>query len=133
MSFEDVRQILPFVLHDKLVANLDAPFFEQSGNGALRSDHVSWIRQLFDLSCKEFDRLNLDTDDPVAKMMAEMEGGLGGLEETEVRKRIATIETTLAGWSTGRKLYGHLFDDILQLKYLHQRYTNYLRWLLWRQ
>ena len=29
----------------------------------------------------------------------------------------------------GKKLYGHLYDDILVLKYLHQRYTNYLRWL----
>jgi MoxR-like ATPase len=22
-----------------------------------------------------------------------------------------------------------LYDDLLKLKYLHQRYTNYLRWL----
>jgi len=29
----------------------------------------------------------------------------------------------------GRKLYGHLYDDLLKLKYLHQRYTNYLHWL----
>ena len=32
-------------------------------------------------------------------------------------------------WAKGRKLYGHLYDDLLKLKYLHQRYTNYLRWL----
>jgi hypothetical protein len=24
-------------------------------------------------------------------------------------------------------------DDILKLKYLHQRYTNYLRWLTWKR
>ena len=29
----------------------------------------------------------------------------------------------------GKKMYGHLYDDVLKLKYLHQRYTNYLRWL----
>ena len=29
----------------------------------------------------------------------------------------------------GRKLYGHLYDDLLKLKYLHQRYTNYVAWL----
>ncbi len=28
--------------------------------------------------------------------------------------------------------YGHIFDDVLKLKYLHQRYTNYLRWLVTR-
>ena len=35
----------------------------------------------------------------------------------------------IAELSRGKKLYGHLYDDVLVLKYLHQRYTNYLRWL----
>ena len=38
----------------------------------------------------------------------------------------------LGEWSKGRKLYGHMYDDIVKLKYLHQRYTNYLRWLRWK-
>jgi Mg-chelatase subunit ChlI len=132
VSFEDLRQMLPFVLHDKLVQNRDAPVFEQPGNAALRADHVSWIRSLFEASCKEYDRQNLDKDDPVGKYSAEFEAGLTGLGEAEVRKRLAAIENTLSTWSKGRKLYGHLYDDLLQLKYLHQRYTNYLRWLTWR-
>ncbi len=28
-----------------------------------------------------------------------------------------------------RKLHGPVYDDLLKLKYLHQRYTNYRRWL----
>lgn len=129
VAFEDLRQILPFVLHDKLVPNADSPFFEQAGNRALRADHVSWIRNLFDLSCQHYDRLNLDNDDPVARFTEEFNKGLDGMPEKEVRKRLAAIEHTLAEWSRGRKLYGHLYDDLLTLKYLHQRYTNYLRWL----
>ena len=132
-SFEDVRQMLPFVLHDKLVQNPDSPWFERARNGAYRIDHVSWIRNLFDLSCKEYDRLDLDRDDPVATLTAEFEQGLDGLEEKAVRKRLATIERTLKDWAKGRKLYGHLYDDVLKLKYLHQRYSNYLRWLTWRR
>ncbi|MGC3999532.1 MAG: AAA family ATPase [Anaeromyxobacter sp.] len=132
VAFEDVRQMLPFVLHDKLVQEPDAPWFEGQGRAAYRSDRVSWIRELFDLSCKEYDRLDLDRDDPVSKLMAEFDAGLDGLEERTVRQRLAAIERTLKGWSTGRKLYGHLFDDLLALKYLHQRYTNYLRWLRWK-
>ncbi len=46
--------------------------------------------------------------------------------------RLVAIERTLKEWSGGRKLYGHLFDDVLNLKYLHQRYANYLRWLKWK-
>ncbi len=132
VTFDDVRQILPFVLHDKLSQNPDAPAFDQAGMGALRADHVSWIRHLFDQACREFDRLDLDNDDPVARLTEEFERGLDGVPEDEVRGRMAEIERTLRTWSAGRKLYGHMFDDILKLKYLHQRYTNYLRWLQWR-
>ena len=60
VSFEDVRQMLPFVLHDKLAQNPDAPWFEGQGRAAYRIDHVSWIRNLFDLSCREYERLDLD-------------------------------------------------------------------------
>jgi MoxR-like ATPase len=132
VSLEDIRQVLPFVLHDKLVQNPDSPFFEQPGNEALRTDKISWIRRLFDLSCAEYDRLDLDREDPVAEMEAEFERGLEGLTESQVRGRLVRIERLLAEWSRGRKLYGHLYDDLLKLKYLHQRYTNYLRWLQWK-
>ena len=30
-------------------------------------------------------------------------------------------------------LYLGRYDDLLKLKYLHQRYTNYLRWLTWNR
>jgi len=132
VGFEDVRQILPFVLHDKLVQDADAPWFEHGTNASLRADHVSWIRQLFDASCKEYERLDLDRDDPVAALLAELDEGLEGVTEKQVARRLAVIEKRLRKWAKGRKLYGHMLDDVLTLKYLHQRYGNYLRWLRWR-
>jgi len=132
VELEDLRQILPFVLHDKLVINHDSPFFEQSGNRALRADRVSWIRTLFDLSCKEYQRLDLDRQDPVRDLEVAFARGLEGLPEKDVRSQLTAIERTLREWSGSRKLYGHIYDDILKLKYLHQRYTNYLRWLTWK-
>ena len=132
VTFEDVRQTLPFVLHDKLSQDPDSPFFESETNAVFRSDKIGWIRRLFDLSCAEYDRLDLDRDDPVAQLEAQFEKGLEGVTASEVRSRLVRIERVLAEWSKGRKLYGHLFDDILKLKYLHQRYTNYLKWLQWK-
>lgn len=131
VTFEDVRQIIPFVLHDKLSQDADAPFFETAETAVYRSDKIAWIRRLFDLSCAEYDRLDRDRDDPVARLEEEFERGLEGVTEAEVRQRLVKIERTLADWSKGRKIYGHIFDDILKLKYLHQRYTNYLKWLKW--
>jgi len=132
VGFEDARQIIPFVLHDKLVQEGESPFFDTPENSAFRSDKIGWLRRLFDLSCGEYDRLDRDRDDVVAQLEAEFERGLEGVTEQEARARLVKIERVLADWSKGRKLYGHLFDDILKLKYLHQRYTNYLKWLQWK-
>lgn len=133
VQFEDLRQIIPFVLHDKLVQDSEAAFFETGRNSIFRSDKVGWIRQLFDLSNSEFQRLNLDGEDPVGELEQEFDRGLEGVAKPEVRARLARIERLLGEWSKGRKLYGHLFDDIIKLKYLHQRYTNYLKWLKWKK
>jgi MoxR-like ATPase len=132
VEMEDIRQLVPFVLHDKFVPNHQSPFFEVPENAALRPDRVSWIRRLFDLSCAEYERLNLDKDDPVRVLEEEFAAGLEGLSEKDTRARLVQIERLLGQWTKGRKLYGNLFDDILKLKYLHQRYTNYLHWVQWK-
>jgi MoxR-like ATPase len=129
VELEDVRQVLPFVLHDKLAPDPDAPFFDAAGNEAFRTDRVGWLRRLFDLACAEHDRLDLDRDDAVGALLDELRRGLDGVGEREVRQRLVRIERLVAEWTKGRKLYGHLYDDLLALKYLHQRYTNYLRWI----
>lgn len=129
VELEDVRQVLPFVLHAKLNPDLEAPFFDVPENAPLRQDRIGWLRTLFDLSCADYDRLDLDRDDTVGQLAAEFRQGLEGVPEREVRTRLSKIERWINDSSRGGKLYGHLYDDLLQLKYLHQRYTNYLRWL----
>jgi len=133
VSLEDMRQILPFVLHDKLVQEPESPFFEAGSNQVYRVDRISWIRKLFDLSCAEYERLNLDREDPVRVLEEEFASGLDGLDEKTARQRLLKIERLVQDWAKGRKLYGHVYDDLVKLKYLHQRYTNYLRWLTWAQ
>jgi MoxR-like ATPase len=132
VQLEDIRQILPFVLHDKLVPNHDAPFFEAAGNAPFRVDRIGWLRELFDLSCAEYDRLDLDHNDPLEPIETAFAKGLDGLSEKDTRKVLTQIEHLIADWAKGRKLYGNVFDDVLKLKYLHQRYTNYLRWVTWK-
>ncbi len=132
VSLEDVRQLVPFVFHDKLSQDADAPFFELPDHSVYRVDRIGWIRRVFDLTCAEFDRLGLDRDDPVLEFAQEFDQGLDGVTEKQVRARLVKIERTLAEWAKGRKFYGHMYDDVLKLKYFHQRYTNYLRWLMWQ-
>lgn len=129
VELDDLRQVLPFVLNDKLQPDLEAPFFAIPGNAGYRTDRLSWLRRLLDLSCEEYDRLNLDREDPVGRLSQEFAQGLDGVSESETRKRLAGIERLVGELAKGRKLYGPLHDDLQKLKYLHQRYTNYLHWL----
>ncbi|WP_420140068.1 AAA family ATPase [Sphingomonas sp.] len=129
VGLEDVRQVLPFVLRDKLHPDRDAPFFGLPENAAYRTDAIAWLRHLFDLSCEEYDRLDLDRNDPVRDLAQQFAAGLDGLGEREVRTRLTQIERLIEERVSGRKLYGPLYDELLHLKYLHQRYTNYLAWL----
>lgn len=129
VELEDLRQILPFVLHEKLMADPDAPFFDAAGHAVYRSDRIGWLRRLFDSSCAEYDRLDLDREDPVGALDDELDRGLSGVAEREVRARLTRIERLIRQLVKGGKLHGHLYDDLLKLKHLHQRYTNYLRWL----
>jgi MoxR-like ATPase len=128
VALDDVRQVLPFVLNDKLQPDLDAPFFALPENAAYRSDRLSWLRWLLDSSNAEYDRLDLDRNDPVGELSAQFARGLDGVSERETRARLTRIERLVEERVKGRKLYGHLYDDLLKLKYLHQRYTNYLHW-----
>ena len=129
VSLEDVRQVIPFVLKDKLRPDHDAPFFGLPENAVYRVDQISWLRRLLDLSNEEYDRLDLDRTDPVGELSDAFDLGLDGLKEREVRARLVKIERLIGKYAQGRKLYGHLYDDLQKLKYLHQRYTNYLLWL----
>ena len=54
------------------------------------------------------------------------------MTQKQARTEMVKIERLLSELSAGRKFYGHMYDDVLKLKYLHQRYTNYLRWLEWK-
>ncbi|MDX1957224.1 MAG: MoxR family ATPase [Leptospiraceae bacterium] len=132
VSLEDIRHTLPFVLHDKLVQNTDSPFFESPSNAVYKTDKISWIRKIFDLSCEEYNRLELDTKDPIYQLETEFKSGLEGLGVRETETRLKKIEAIMQTLSEGKKVYGHNFDDILKLKYLHQRYTNYLNWAKWK-
>ncbi len=131
VTVDDLRAVLPFVLHDKLQPDLQAPAFDDPEREPLRTDRISWIRDLFDTACRQYDAQDLDRTDPVGDLLVELAHGLEGLDAATVRARLARIEQLLDGWQRTTKLHGDLYEDALALKYAHQRYSSYLTWLRW--
>lgn len=130
VELNDLTQMLPFVLHSRLFADPDAPFFQQPENAPLLSDKISWLRYLFQESCREFERQRRHRSDDVADLKAELDEGLEGVSLLACEGRLKQIELRLKQLAKGNKLSGAVHDDAMTLKYLHQRYSNYMRWLL---
>ncbi|MFW0794338.1 AAA family ATPase [Gordonia sp. CPCC 205515] len=129
VTLADLSAILPFVLRGKLMPNHRHPRFDRAGDIELTVDHTSWLADLFATSNREFDTLGLGDGDPVAELIDRLDTGLDGLTALEVTRRITEIQVQINDISRTQKAYGRNFDDLLTLKYLHQRYTNYLQWL----
>ncbi|QAY73386.1 ATPase [Agromyces protaetiae] len=129
VSLEDVAAVLPFALRGKLLPNLSHPRFDIGVERELATDTTSWLGELFAESCRQYDALGRDAADPVGDLLAGLERGLEGLSKAETLSTITAIEARLRTIAGTGKLYGRDFDDLVALKYLHQRYTAYLRWL----
>lgn len=131
VGLDDLRAVLPFVLRDKIQPNLDSPAFATEEGALLRWDRVAWLRGLFDQACHAYDAAQLDAVDPVGEILEELHAGLDGVPAAQVRARLARIEHELRALRDPGKLYGHVFEDAMALKYAHQRYSAYLSWLKW--
>jgi MoxR-like ATPase len=129
VGIADVAAVLPFVLRGKVLAHPTHPRFEGEIDRELATDSVAWLSDLFHQSVRQFIALGLATGDTVSEQLALFNAGLDGVSRVDVSRRITVIESTISGIGAAGKLYGRHYDDLLALKYLHQRYSNYLRWL----
>ncbi len=133
VDIQDIRQIIPWILHEKLTHNQTSAFFDVPGNDIYRIDKIAWIRKMFDDAMDEFNRLDLDNNDPLIDIKMEFDQGLEGLDVQTVKSRIRKIEESLQKYSKETKLFNYVYDDVIKLKYYWMRYRNYLDWLEWKK
>lgn len=128
VEIEDLRQILPWVLHDKLVPNARSAFFQAESNGALLRDRVSWIRNLVDMSLEQYVR-----HEPIRKEVkrhrAVLDKGLTDVDAAAIGQRIGQIAALIKKLMGEAELSGPIYEDLIHLKSMYSRYQNQLQWL----
>ena len=128
VGVDDLRQIVPWVLHDKLTPNSRSAFFDMQGNWALLQDRVAWIRSMLDQALDQFPR-----HEPVRRRVtaerAILDEGLAGVELAEVRTRIGRLVAQLQELMRRSELSGPVYEDLIHLKSMISRYQNYAQWL----
>ncbi len=130
VSLDDLRQIVPWLLREKFLPNLESPAFQSVP--ALTVDRIAWIRKLWDGAIELYEQLDWDHADPLIPIEQEFNQGLDGLATAEVNRRLGAIENAIVKLSKDSKLLAYIYDTVLRLKYYHQRYSNYMKWLEFR-
>jgi hypothetical protein len=86
VDLDDVRQVLPFVLHDKLQPDLDAPFFALPEQRAYRTDRIEWLRRLVRPRPAPSTTASIWTVTTRGELSKQFSQGLDGVSEREVAR-----------------------------------------------
>lgn len=125
---EDLRQLMPWVLHEKLLPNARSAFFEAKGNRALLQDRVAWIRNMFDMAMGQYPRHEPGRK-KVRALRDELDKGLQGVDLKTTERRIGQVTQLIDELVTKSELSGPVYEDIIHLKSMYSRYQNYAHWL----
>ncbi len=128
VEWEDMRQIVPWVLHEKLKPNHRSAFFADDDQQLLLGDRVAWIRQMMDRASEQYLTV-VGMRQKVADTRNQLETGLDGVSLKEAKQRQKDVLALMTELLKEHEFSGFNYEMLQQLKAFHSRYKNYLVWL----
>jgi MoxR-like ATPase len=122
---EEVRALLPWVLHDKLRVNPQSAFFNKPENQVFLADRVSWITQLFDRAVAQ-QAAYAPSRGPTLALERECAAGLAGTTTAELRRRLERIRARTEQVLAENEMNAIVHSDLVLLKDLYVRCGNEL-------
>ena len=113
VELNDVRQMLPWILFDRLRPNLQSPYFEQDEHKVLLHDRTTWIQTIFDIGVKQYATYQPIRDHVVACLASASDN------EQPIATRLSAIERQIAKLAGECELNGAVHADILRLRRIH--------------
>ncbi len=118
VTLDDVRALIPWVLHERLRPNTHSGFFSEDRHEVLLSDRAGWITQLFDRalaldSARSEERERVEALE--TRMPRDVAEARALLDEVDAARR------TLLG---SEELSGAVREDALRLEALHRRWIS---------
>jgi MoxR-like ATPase len=126
VSVEDVRALLPWVLHERLVPNAQSAFFQRPEHQVLLLDKAAWIRQLFDKATVQqaaYARVRA----PIHQLKAELDDALARYGPTQTQGKLSQLQAMVDELLRKNELSGPVQEDLLLLKSLHGKLHTHLR------
>lgn len=113
VELNDIKQLLPWVLFDKVRANLQSPFFEKDEGRVLLIDRAGWLQALFDMGIQQYAAYR-PIREQVTKTLAESAD-----RHTSLARRIAGVERQLAKLADECELNAAVHADLIRLRQVH--------------
>jgi MoxR-like ATPase len=117
---DDVRAMLPWVLHDKLRVNPQSAFFQKPENQVYLSDRVSWMQQLFDRAVGQHAAYSKKRT-PIRELEHACAGGFGSMTTIDLRRLLERTRECLEQVLRANELNGVVHTDLVLLKDLYVR------------
>jgi MoxR-like ATPase len=117
---DDIRSILPWVLHDKLRINPQSAFFQKPENQVYLSDRVSWIQQLFDRAVAQHADYSTQRG-VIRELQRRCADGFGPVTTVDLRRLLEQIRECLEQTLRANELNGVVHSDVVLLKDLYVR------------
>lgn len=129
VTIQDLRQVIPFALHEKITPNASGDFFQIDSNRPLLSDKIAWIRRMFDQALGAYDQLDRDRVDPARELADELDRGLEGVPAKTIEERMKQVQALIQKATKQGELAPYVYEDLIRLKSIYMRYQNQLLWL----
>jgi MoxR-like ATPase len=120
VSVQDVRQLMPWVLHEKVLPNVHSPFFQKAEHQVYLVDKAAWLRQLFDRALAQR-AAYAPLREPVRELQVQLSSRLEGLSSAELRQGAAAARRQMEELLRRSELSGPVHEDLLLLKSLYGR------------
>ena len=116
VSLQDVRALLPWVLHERLAPNAHSGFFLDEGHQVYLADRTSWITQLFDRAIALRDA-HASSREPLDALSERVP-----TSREEARALLREIEAAIENLLDHHELNGLVHEDLIRLKAMHHRW-----------
>jgi MoxR-like ATPase len=111
VKLDDIEQLIPWCLHEKLIANRRSAFFEIKGANLLLNDRVAWLRAAYINAQKQFIKYS-PTKAQVKKLLSDP-------KSTQM-----AIESKIRDILSSSELSGAAYEDIISLKAEYAKREN---------
>lgn len=119
VTLEDLRQLMPWLLFDKLRVNPQSQFFDKAEHKVYLADRAGWLRHMFDTAIQQHASYM-----PIRQPLLALEAALStpdALSPAELRKSLKDIVARTRDLLEKHELSGPVHEDLLRLKLLHAR------------